>query len=188
MKATYVYEVTFYGGAYGYDAESDAVVHSPAHHVYREELRGKGSLSRLEQVKRLEPTGDWTPVDDRPDLLERGRAEAAKAAANRTAWAEEDARQAAAEADANRVVLEHGGRTFRFWEAREGFYVSGLSAEQVAALEAQGLRVAECAPTYAVCSCGGFSKYRTRPVCEHCGAERKKNPVEHFVSTGEFCE
>lgn len=188
MNATFVYEITFYGGAFGYDAEADAVVHSPTHYVSREELRGKGSLSRLEQVKRLEPTGEWTRCDDRPDLLERGRAEVAKAAANRAARAEEDARQAAAEADANRIVLEHGGHTFRFWEAREGFYVSALSAEQINALEAQRLRVTECAPTYAACSCGGFSKYRTRPVCEHCGAERKRNPVEFFISTGEFSE
>ena len=184
----FIYGVTFYGGAYGYDPATDSVVHSPARHAFHEELRGKGSLSRLATVKRLEPTGDWTPVDDRPDLLERGRAEAAKVAANRAAWAEEDARRAAAEADANRVVLEHAGRSFRFWEAREGFYVSGLASGQVAELDAQGLRVAECPPTYTACECGGFSKYRTRPVCEHCGAERRRNPVEFFVSTGENCE
>lgn len=184
----FIYEISFYGGAFGYDPAADAVVHSPARYAYREELVGKGSLAKLQQVRRLEPTGHWTPVYDRPDLLQRGRAEAAKIAANRAAWAEQDAQRAAAEAAANRIILEHAGQKYRFWEAREGFYVSDLSAVQVSALEAQGLRVQECPPTYAACACGGFSKFRTRPVCEHCGAERRQNPVEFFVSTGENCE
>lgn len=139
MKATYVYEIHFYYGAYGYDAENDAVVHSPVRKVYRDEVVRKGSLSRIEAVEHLEPTGEWVLCTDRPDLLEKGRSDA------------------------------------------EGFYVSGLSFEDIKSLEEQGLSVKECDPTYTPCECGAFSKFRTKKVCEHCGKERKQNPADHYI-------
>lgn len=188
MKATYVYEVHFYHGAYGYDAENDAVVHSPVKKAVEEVLAGKGSQSYLKGVDRLVPTGEWTVCNDRPDLLERGRGDAAKVAKMKAAEEQEKATHEKAEEKAQKVILEHNGQKYRFWEAREGFYVSGLNPEQIKALEEQGLSVQMANQTYAPCECGAFSKFRTKPVCEHCGKERKKNPVQHFVSTGEFFE
>lgn len=99
----------------------------------------------------------------------------------RAAFAAQAEEDAARERAANAPVLEHQGRVFRYWETYEGFVVAGLDEAQIALLNVQGMVVLPLPQTYAPCSCGAFSKYRTKAVCEVCGAAREPRAPEYFV-------
>lgn len=99
----------------------------------------------------------------------------------RAAYAAQAKKDAAQERAANTVVLEHRGRKYHYWETYEGFVVSGLNDNQVALLNVQGMVVTPLPVTYAPCSCGAFSKYRTKAICDTCGAGLVAREQEYFV-------
>lgn len=99
----------------------------------------------------------------------------------RAADAAQAGKEAALERAANAVVLEHRGRHYRYWETYEGFVVSGIDDNQVALLNVQGMVVTPLPVTYAPCSCGAFSKYRTKAICDTCGAALTAREPEYFI-------